>query len=197
LDYEISGRENIGSGQSYLILANHPSLIDVIFLFSLFPEANCIVKAAMVRNPLFFALMRSAGYISNEDPVAMLLHATESLQAGESLILFPEGTRTRSGCQPEFSAGAAAIAVRAGSQCLPIFISCTPTTLTSQDKWYQVPERRVKFVAAIQPALDPLASLELGTDMRDKTTRVNNHLQDYFVTGLGAWQEPDSQLPTG
>lgn len=184
LDYEIQGREYIVDKQPYLILANHPSLIDVIFLFALFPEANCIVKAAMVRNPLFYALMKSSGYISNADPVAMIVHAIESLAQGNSLILFPEGTRTSSGGKLEFAIGAAAIAVRTHCQCLPVFISCSPTTLTRQDKWYQVPVRRVRFVAAIQPPFDSKRWLKSADDRRESTTYVNERLQDYFERGL-------------
>jgi len=184
LDYEILGREYIADKQPYLILANHPSLIDVIFLFALFPEANCIVKASMVRNPLFYALMKSSGYISNADPVVMIVQAIESLAQGNSLIFFPEGTRTSSGGKLEFAIGAAAIAVRTRCQCLPVFISCSPTTLTRQDKWYQVPEHRVRFVAAIQPPFDPKCWLKSTDDRRESTSYVNECLQDYFERGL-------------
>ncbi len=184
LVYEIQGREYIRSQEPCLILANHPSLIDVIFLFALFPEANCIVKAAMARNPLFSVLIRSSGYISNEDPVAMIVHATEALQRGESLIVFPEGTRTQTGGQLEFHSGAAAIALRTGCTCLPVFISCSPTTLTRQDKWYHVPDSRVRFIAAIQPPLD-VSSLQGATrDKRAMTDRINVYMQDYFRRGL-------------
>ena len=114
----------------------------------------------------------------------MIVHATESLQRGESLIVFPEGTRTQTGGQLEFHNGAAAIALRTDCTCLPVFISCSPTTLTRQDKWYQVPDSRVRFIAAIQPPLD-VSSLQGATgDKRAMTDRINVHMQDYFIRGL-------------
>jgi len=186
LDYEISGREHIDAHEPCLILANHPSLIDVIFLLALFPDANCVVKAAMARNPLFYALIRSAGYISNEDPVAMICRAVDCLQAGENLIMFPEGTRTVSDSEPRFSNGAAAVAVRAGCACLPIFIRCEPTTLTRQDRWYRIPPRKVRFVAAIQPALELGTAAQQLRNQRAATAAVSARLQAYFVAGLAS-----------
>ena len=184
LDYDISGRENARAGRNYLIVANHPSLIDVVFLLSLFPDADCVVKEAMARNPFFYALIRSAGYISNDDSVAMIYHSVERLKDGNSLIIFPEGTRTRSGGRPEFSCGAAAIAVRSGCECLPVFIDCDPVTLTRQDHWYLIPDRKVQFSVAIQPPLQLAAPEAAADDARQTTELANRELQDYFLQGL-------------
>jgi 1-acyl-sn-glycerol-3-phosphate acyltransferase len=184
LSYEISGRENIVPGKSYLILANHPSLIDVVFLLSIFPHADCVVKEAMARNPLFYGLIKAAGYISNSDSVSMLYHAVESIQSGESLIIFPEGTRTESGAQPVFKSGAAAIAVRTGCECLPVFINCWPTTLTRTDHWYRIPDEKVRFTAAIQPPIDVALWASDSNDQRGATQKVGAELQSYFLQGL-------------
>ena len=51
LDYEIIGREKL-DGQPCLILANHPSLIDVVFLISFMKKVDCIVKQSLLRNPM-------------------------------------------------------------------------------------------------------------------------------------------------
>ena len=197
LTWEIQGREHVKADKNYLILANHPSLIDVIVLVAGFPEANCIVKSAVARSPLFAAVIRSSGYISNEDPVAMLVRAADSLRAGGSLIMFPEGTRTDSGGQPRFPEGAAALAFRAGCDCLPAFISCSPPTLTRQDKWYQVPERRVRFIAAIQPPLDPADRLAQAPDRRAQTPVVIRELPTYFLAGPGEPPADPVKMPTG
>jgi 1-acyl-sn-glycerol-3-phosphate acyltransferase len=184
LDYSISGREHIEPGKSYLILANHPSLIDVVFLLSIFPQADCVVKEAMARNPFSFAPIRAAGYLSNSDSTAMICNAVDRISAGESLIIFPEGTRTQSGGQPVFASGAAAIAVRADCEILPVFIDCEPATLTRQDGWYSIPDQKVRFTAAIQPPLDTSEWLEPQNDRRKTTQKVTERLEDYFLTGL-------------
>ena len=50
LRYQISGQEHIDSNRNYLIVANHPSLIDVVFLLSLFPTADCVIKQELREN---------------------------------------------------------------------------------------------------------------------------------------------------
>jgi len=184
LEYSVSGCDKARADTGYLIVANHPTLIDVVFLLSLFPDAECVVKVAMVRNPLFFVLIKSAGYISNEDPVAMLYNSVERLKSGSSLIFFPEGTRTKSGNSPKFSSGAAAIAVRAGCECLPVFINCYPATLTRQDHWYRIPDSKVRFRIAIQEPIKLVSVEQAESDLRGETQRVNCQLQDYFSHGL-------------
>jgi 1-acyl-sn-glycerol-3-phosphate acyltransferase len=184
LDYNISGQENIQAGKPYLIIANHPSLIDVIFLVSLFPDADCIVKDSIARNPLFYGLIRAAGYISNSDSVVMLYECVQRVSEGNSLIIFPEGTRTGRDQQPRFSDGAAAVAIRTGCECLPVFIDCQPTTLTRQDRWYMVPESKVQFSAAIQQPLEVKSLVDDLSRPRDATSQLASRLQSYFLAGL-------------
>ena len=77
-----------------VVVANHPSLLDAVILASRLPNAVCIMKAALVRNLLLGASARLAGYIVNDAPLPMLRDAVHELQAGATLIIFPEGTRT-------------------------------------------------------------------------------------------------------
>ena len=110
LTYDFRGAERLGRpGQ--LIVANHPSLIDVVFLIAFTPGANCVVKHAMFRNPLTRSVIRAAGYISNELTADMIERAAAALEQGQCLIMFPEGTRTSVGRPLEFHRGAANVAV--------------------------------------------------------------------------------------
>src|SRR5450631_1266411 len=62
LDYSFSGRERLGKpGQ--LVLANHPSLIDAVFLLAFVPDASCVAKSALFASPLFRGALRTCGYI--------------------------------------------------------------------------------------------------------------------------------------
>ncbi len=186
LRYEITGTENILPGRNYLIIANHPSLIDVVFLLAMFPTAECVIKQALRENFWTKHLMKGVGYISNRDSIQLLNDCIARLKDGQSLILFPEGTRT-SPCIPlNFKAGAAAIAIRANIECLPIIITCTPTTLTKADRWYQVPDRRVYFSLKVQPPI-PTHNLQADAgDERQASRSFNAFLLDYFTTRLAA-----------
>ena len=186
LRYELTGTEHIQPGQSYLILANHPSLIDVVFLLSLFPTAECVIKQELRENFWTRHLMKGVGYISNRDPGQWLNDCIDRLTDGQSLILFPEGTRTVPGKPLKFMAGAAAVAVRAGVDCLPIVITCSPTTLTKADRWYQVPDRRVFLSLQIQPPISAREALDHAVDDREAGRSFNRFLLDYFTARLGA-----------
>jgi len=184
LRYEITGLDKLRPGQSYLIIANHPSLIDVVFLLAMFPKADCVIKQELRENFWTKHLMKGVGYISNRNPEQWLHDCTMRLQEGHSLILFPEGTRTVPGKPLNFKAGAAAVAVRAGATCLPILITCEPTTLTKAERWYHVPDRRVFLSIRVQ---DPVAVADVipaGMDPREAGRHFNSYLLDYFTTRL-------------
>jgi 1-acyl-sn-glycerol-3-phosphate acyltransferase len=182
LSYEISGWEHVDPDDNYLIIANHPSLIDVVFLLSRFPTADCVIKQSIVNNPFMHQLVRAADYIPNTDPGSLLEESIRRLRLGRSLILFPEGTRTASARSPELMAGAAVIAVRSGARCLPVVIHIEPATLTKVDHWYQVPRRRVFFSMAIQPSITADSVLGGGLDERSAGRQFNAYLQDYFLS---------------
>lgn len=104
LSYDIEGAERLGRpGQ--MIIANHPSLIDVVFLIGLVRHANCVVKKTLWENPFTRGPLRRTEYISNDGSMDMLDAAAQSLQNGQTLIIFPEGTRTQPGQAPAFHRG--------------------------------------------------------------------------------------------
>lgn len=153
LDYEIEGRSRIEGGRSQLIVANHPTLIDVVILISLFPRANCVIKEAVRHNIFMRSVVRAADYLSNSEPEELLKSCAAYLDSGGSLMLFPEGTRTRRGGSIEFKAGAASIAARTGVEVLPVAIKCEPLFLSKEHPWHYVPPRRPRFKISI---LEPI-----------------------------------------
>lgn len=179
LSYEVEGAERLGRpGQ--LIVANHPTLIDGVFLAALVPSATCIVKAALARNPLTRASVAAAGYVSNSPAETMIEGAAEALRSGGSVIMFPEGTRTVLGGAPQFQRGAAAIAVRAAAVVTPVYIRCDPPTLAKRDPWYRVPPRRPHFTLRVGADLAPEAYR--GAPPPVAAREFNQHLLRVFST---------------
>ena len=87
------GRERLGRpGQ--LILVNHPSLMDVLFMISAVPEGNCVVKASLLKNPSMRPAIRACGFIPNDESLELIEKTDAVLIEGQTLIIFPEGTRT-------------------------------------------------------------------------------------------------------
>jgi len=178
LSYEITGREKLARPGVNLIVANHPSLIDVVFIVSLLPQAFCVVKKAAWSNPFMAGIMWATGYIPNDDPDTLIANCVRSLEEGKRLVVFPEGTRTVPGLPMKLKRGAASIIVCSKQPFLPIRISCQPTTLTKAEKWYQIPETRVHFRIEISDGIDVSGDLIDGERLSKANRRVSRVLQE-------------------
>ncbi|MCO5976022.1 lysophospholipid acyltransferase family protein [Ideonella oryzae] len=77
-----------------LIVANHPSMIDVFLILSRVREALCLMKADLVTNAFLAIGALLAGYVSNSRPEHLIRAATRAVRRGQRLLVFPEGTRT-------------------------------------------------------------------------------------------------------
>lgn len=179
MTYQINGLEKLNRpGQ--LVVANHPTLIDIVFLISRIPAANCIVKAQLWHNPFTRGPIVNAGYVSNGDPVQMIDDCVACLKQGGCLIIFPEGTRSVPGKPYKFLRGAAAIALKANTIVTPVTLRCTPSTLTKAEKWYQIPERRFHLTMHVGEdiRLDGFLAIQPETVA---VRRFNRYLQDHFT----------------
>ena len=182
LTYEVEGAERLGRpGQ--LVLANHPSLIDVVVLIAFIRDANCVVKQSLWDNPSMRGPIRAAGYISNSGSLDMLDEAAAALQNGQTLIVFPEGTRTTPGHNPQFHRGAAAIALRGARIITPVVISVTPTTLTKAEPWYSIPSRRFHFRLRVGEDIDPQQFNAMGPAPL-ASRKLNDFLHHHFIREL-------------
>jgi len=138
-----------------VIAANHPTLIDVVFLLSLVPDATCIVRSGLAKDPFTRAAVRSAGYVCNDRGIEVVDECVAALRDGSSLIVFPEGTRTHSlqalqALRPQqWHRGAANVALRAGVPLTPVRIACEPPTLRKGEPWWRVPARRAQYVIQV------------------------------------------------
>ncbi|WP_261844150.1 lysophospholipid acyltransferase family protein [Aliamphritea ceti] len=185
LTYQIDDVEKFRGAQ--LVLANHPSLIDVIFLIALLPNANCVVKGRLVQNPFTRGPIRTAGYIINDGSEDVLAMAKDAFVRGEALIVFPEGTRTEPDQAPLFKRGAAQIAVRTEADISPVLIECSPTTLTKSDRWYEVPDKKVHVRIQVQDMI--LAEQYMAPVSPAKLARVlTRDLNEYFNKELKVYE---------
>ncbi|WP_347018941.1 lysophospholipid acyltransferase family protein [Acinetobacter calcoaceticus] len=168
MTYSVEGLEKLQNSRQELVIANHPSLIDVVVLIGMMQQANCVVKQSLWSNPFTKGPVQSAGYILNAGSQQFVEDCVTRLKENNaaSLLIFPEGTRTEKGMTlNEFQRGAANIAIRANVPIRPVIITCTPSTLTKNEKWYHVPSRpfhiEVKVLDAVQVS-DLLDDLTVG-----------------------------------
>ena len=166
-----------------LIFANHPSLLDVVFLIAFVKRADCVVKSGLLKNPFMKGPINVAGYIANDNPERVIDLAAASLKRGNSLIVFPEGTRSTPGQPLLMQRGAANIALRSNNNITPVVISCQPTTLTKELKWYQIPEQRMHFSLTIRPTIDA-ATFQQNVPPTRAARTLTKFLEQYFTQEL-------------
>jgi 1-acyl-sn-glycerol-3-phosphate acyltransferase len=184
LAYEVGGAERLGRpGQ--MILANHPTLIDAVFLLGFAPSSSCIVKQALWDNPVTRTPLLAGGYVSNSPTDLMIEGAAAALRDGQSVIIFPEGSRTVPGQPLHFHRGAAAIAMRAAVVVTPVFIRCTPLTLGKSDPWYRIPDRRARLTLRVGADIDP-EPFGRGVTGPIAARQFNEHLLKVFTTELAS-----------
>jgi 1-acyl-sn-glycerol-3-phosphate acyltransferase len=180
LRYEVRGLQKLDRG-GQLILANHPTLIDTVFLIAFVRNADCIVKGGLWNNPFTGGPVRAAGYICNDRGPELITDCIASLDAGGNLIVFPEGTRTPRSGVVELKRGAANIAVRGTRAVTPVLISCDPPTLGKGEKWWRVPPRPASF--RIDVGDDIGIDRFSGPGVTDvlAARRLTAYLQHYFM----------------
>jgi 1-acyl-sn-glycerol-3-phosphate acyltransferase len=180
LRYEIIGIERL-EREGLLILANHPTLIDTVFLMALVRRADCIVKGRLWNNPFTCGPVQAAGYINNDEGGDLVRDCIASLQEGNNLIIFPEGTRTSSEGDIVLKRGAANIAVRGACNVTPVLIRCDPPTLGKESKWWHVPSRIVRFRIEVCEDIRIDRFVDADTSEVIAARRLTDYLQSYFI----------------
>ncbi|MEG1971471.1 MAG: lysophospholipid acyltransferase family protein, partial [Burkholderiaceae bacterium] len=181
LSYQIRGAEKLAR-PGLLIVANHPTLIDVVFLISLVRNADCVVKASLLANPFTRGPVRTTGYVCNDSGAGLIEDCTASLAAGACLVIFPEGTRSTPGAPLHLQRGAANIAVRSGCALTPVTLRCEPLSLTKGLPWWQVPARPMVFTIEVGDDISPAPFLAAsGGETPAAARRLTTHLHDYFT----------------
>jgi 1-acyl-sn-glycerol-3-phosphate acyltransferase len=184
---EVVGADKLRNCRGALVLANHPTLIDVVALGALMPYASCVVKQALWKNPLLGGVVRAAGYISNSDSDSLIDDCASNLRSGNPLIYFPEGTRSRPGEPLRFQRGAAYIALRSGVPILPVLIDYNPTTLTKREKWYHIPHCRFRLRIEVLEPLNLAQWVKPGEPQAISARRLTQAFETYFTQELAKW----------
>jgi 1-acyl-sn-glycerol-3-phosphate acyltransferase len=181
LSYRLVGFERL-KRRGLLILANHPSLIDTVFVLAFVRGCNCVVNAALSRNPFTLGAVRAAGYLKSDSGIAVIADGIAALEQGGSVLMFPEGTRTPASGEIRLRRGAANIAVRGRRDVTPVIIRCSPRTLTKGEKWWHVPSRRAEYVLEVRDDISVAPFLEGSPEPAIAARRLTAFLEQYFTT---------------
>jgi 1-acyl-sn-glycerol-3-phosphate acyltransferase len=126
----VVGREKISSQATYVIVSNHQSGADIIVLFLLWAHFKWIAKRSLFHSPFIGWSMTLNGYIALDrgqpsSMKTMMLKAGKLLRERNSIMIFPEGTRSKDGKLQPFKSGAFHLALNNQVPVLPVAISGT------------------------------------------------------------------------
>lgn len=168
-----------------IIVANHPSLLDIVLLISLTWRVQCIVKAEVWRNPFLRSVVIATNYIRNDsDPARIVAACAEALGRGDNLIVFPEGTRTVLGMPPKFQRGVANLALRLGAPIRLVTIGCRPSFLRKGQKWYDIPPQRPRMSVTGREKLAPQPFATDAASLAIASRRLTSHLNNQIIMDL-------------
>lgn len=174
-----------------LLVANHPSYLDAVVLMAHLPHVNCVMKASLLKHPLFSPFTRLGGYIAsgNGEPEKLIEACRQAHARGEPVLIFPEGTRTTPGQPLRFRRGAAQIALRAGLRVVPVIVQCEPAALTHGHPWYRMPDKRIHLVIRFAPPRDVADFAGQGAQPANNARlarQVTRGLENYFIRHLAS-----------
>lgn len=185
IDLETEGQDVLRQEAGTLVIANHPSLIDIVLLISLMERAQCVVKKGVWQNPFMHGVVKATNYIPNlGEPERVLRDCVAALQAGNNLVIFPEGTRTKPGREVRLERGFANIAIRAGAPIRIVTVRCDPPLLRKGEKWYKSPVRRPRFKVCVGERIETaqvLGSNSPASCARALTAQITKRFEEVIA----------------
>jgi 1-acyl-sn-glycerol-3-phosphate acyltransferase len=157
IEVAVSGGEAVRWTEPHILMANHQSYLDIPVLFAALPEPfGMLAKQELFRLPVFRSAMKGLRCIpinrgNRRESLESLRAAAERVRSGNTIVVFPEGTRSEDGTLSELKKGAFHLAEMAGVPIVPIGIRGTRTGLP-RGAWLI---RRAKVHIAIGAPLVP------------------------------------------
>lgn len=127
----VQGLSHVDPLQSYIYMSNHQSNFDIPVLLAHLPvQFRWVAKAELFKIPIFSRAMRGAGYIridrfDRKSAIESLKEAAAKMKNGVSVMMFPEGTRSRDGNIRPFKKGGFVMAVDTGVPIVPVILKGT------------------------------------------------------------------------
>jgi 1-acyl-sn-glycerol-3-phosphate acyltransferase len=190
----ITGKQHIRPGVTYVMVSNHLSLVDILVLFRLFVPYSWVSKEENFSVPFVGWNMRLNGYIplkrGDKASAAEMMDACRAtLRGGTSIMMFPEGTRSRTGELQAFKPGAFSLARETGSPLLPIVLDGSARALPKRGFVLRGRSDIAVHVLGEVPVDqdDPRSATDLANDVR---TRIAAELAQMRPQGAGSPSSP-------
>lgn len=153
---EVSGLENIDKKKTYVIVANHQSMADIIMLYQLKAQFKWVAKESLFKVPFLGWCMSLARHIKLErgnlaSIKKVYREAADWLRQDMSVLFFPEGTRSETDKMNEFQNGAFKLAIREKKPVLPVLIRGTRGVLPKHSREFA---HDIHCIVKVLPSID-------------------------------------------
>lgn len=171
-----------------IIIANHQSFTDILFLLSLTPKAVMVTNHWVWNSPLFGDIIRYAGYFFVGEGFELSSDSiNKRLDEGFSIIIFPEGTRSRDGKIKRFHKGAFYYAEKLNVDIIPIILYGTGLIISKAQPFYL---KRGNVVIKALPNIEN-NDYSLGKTYREKTKNVAVYFKNEYAKVLEKYNNPN------
>ena len=182
---EVVGLDRLEPGRTYIFVANHQSIYDIPILFWSVPyQLRIIAKASLGSFPFLGWHLKRTGHMlvdrKRPDPARILKWASRLTSNGLSLIVFPEGTRSRDGRVGRFKGGSFLLALQAGLPVVPLSVVGS--------RHVMLKGRLATYPGEVQLVVhDPIDTRDLaGMDPKEFGERVRRVIAPDAESDLGA-----------
>lgn len=140
LNIKVQGKEKIPEGPC-LYIANHQSIIDIPLLIDVVDgKLGAVAKKELENVPILSYWCRAIHCVFMDrnnirEGLKSIQQATENLKNGSSMLIFPEGTRSKGGKMKDFKKGSLKMAMKANVPIIPVTIEGTYKICEGYDKW--------------------------------------------------------------
>jgi 1-acyl-sn-glycerol-3-phosphate acyltransferase len=183
--HDVALPEDIDPRAPYVLIANHPTLIDVVLMLAYFEGLTSVTKGKWARSFALGPFLRQTHYLpgrgANDDEDEDVLGGMIAHVAQHPIVVFPEGTRSSPERLHRFRRGAVEVAARAQVPLLAAFIDVSQPYLTKDTSPWRVPFTTPRFRIEW---LDVVRFDEESLDPKDVNRRLFEAYQARFARSL-------------
>lgn len=170
---------NLSDIKGKIVVASHPSFIDIILLIGNMQPSVCLAKKSILKNPIMRNIVKSLYIINDIDPEEFKKSATEALKEGYNIVIFPTGTRTLPDEKIKIHKGAAQISIASRVDIVPVKIETDYPFLIKNHFPLDANDKTINYTLTVLPEIK-LSNFKQNLS----EIKLRNHISEYIKKSI-------------